>query len=94
LEVKTIHRYVVEAQVRNFTQLFPNYLHVRFSDTTLVSQSNTPKDDVFERKDNYYVHLKPFDVADEAVSPSGRNLPANRQCGFRCRPIERCFYYH
>jgi hypothetical protein len=26
-----------------------------------------PKDDVFERKDNYYVYLKPFDVADEVV---------------------------
>ena len=33
----------------------------------LVSPSSTPKDDVFERKDNYYVYLKPFDVADEVV---------------------------
>jgi hypothetical protein len=26
-----------------------------------------PKGDVFERKDNFYVYLKPFDVADEVV---------------------------
>ena len=38
-----------------------------FPDTMLVSPSSTPSDDVFERKDNYYVYLKPFDVADEAV---------------------------
>jgi putative ABC transport system ATP-binding protein/macrolide transport system ATP-binding/permease protein/lipoprotein-releasing system ATP-binding protein len=46
----------------------PNYFHVCFSDTLLVNQGNTPKDDVFERKDNYYVYVKPFDVADETVS--------------------------
>jgi ABC-type lipoprotein export system ATPase subunit len=62
------YRYVFEARVTNFTQLLPNYMHVRFSDTILVSPSSTPRDDVFERKDNYYVYLKRFDVADETVS--------------------------
>jgi hypothetical protein len=33
----------------------------------LVSPSSTPKDDVFERRDNYYVYLKPSDVADETI---------------------------
>jgi len=56
-----------EARVSGFTQLLPNYMHVRFSDTMLVSPSSTPKDDVFERRDNYYVYLKPFDVADDVV---------------------------
>ena len=51
----------------DFTQLLPNYMHVRFSGTMLISPSSMPKDDVFERKDNYYVYLKPFDVADEVV---------------------------
>jgi ABC-type lipoprotein export system ATPase subunit len=68
VESKHIYRYVFEARVSNFTQLLPNYMHVRFSDTMLVSPSSTPRDDVFERKDNYYVYLKPFDVADEIVS--------------------------
>jgi putative ABC transport system ATP-binding protein/macrolide transport system ATP-binding/permease protein/lipoprotein-releasing system ATP-binding protein len=62
------YRYVLDARVRDFAQLLPNYMHVRFSGTTLVSpSSSTPRDDVFERKDNYYVYLKPFDVADEVV---------------------------
>ena len=67
IEGKHIYRYVFEARVRNFAQLLPNYMHVRFSDTMLVSASRTPTDDMFERKDNYYVYLKPFDVADELV---------------------------
>jgi ABC-type lipoprotein export system ATPase subunit len=61
------YRYVLDARVRDFTQLLPNYMHVRFSGTMLVSPSSTPRDDVFERKDNYYVYLKPFDVADDVV---------------------------
>ncbi|MGB6416314.1 MAG: ABC transporter ATP-binding protein [Pseudolabrys sp.] len=68
IEGNHIYRYAFEVRVRNFTQLLPNYMHVRFADTMLVSPSSTPKDDVFERKDNYYVYLKPFDVADETIS--------------------------
>ena len=67
IEGNHIYRYAFEVRVRNFTQLLPNYMHVRFADTMLVSASSTPKDDVFERKDNYYVYLKPFDVADDTV---------------------------
>jgi ABC-type lipoprotein export system ATPase subunit len=67
IDGRQTYRYVLDARVRDFTQLLPNYMHVRFSGTMLVSPSIAPKDDVFERKDNYYVHLKPFDVADEVV---------------------------
>ena len=67
IEGKHVYRYLFNARVGEFTQLLPNYMHVRFSDTMLVSPSSTPKDDVFERKDNYYVYLKPFDVADDVV---------------------------
>jgi ABC-type lipoprotein export system ATPase subunit len=67
IEGKHIYRYVFDARVSGFTQLLPNYMHVRFSGTMLVSPSSTPKDDVFERRDNYYVYLKPFDVADDVV---------------------------
>lgn len=61
------YRYRFEARVAGYAQLLPNYMHVRFADTMLVSPSGTPKGDVFERRDNYYVYLKPFDVADEAI---------------------------
>jgi len=67
IDGKQIYRYEFDAQVKQFAQLLPNYMHVRFSGTMLVSPSSIPTDDVFERKDNYYVYLKPFDVADEVV---------------------------
>src|SRR5262249_39929386 len=67
IERKHTYRYLFDARVRDFAQLLPNYMHVRFSGTMLVSPSSTPNGDVFERKDNYYVYLKPFDVADEVV---------------------------
>ena len=68
IDGKQTYRYVLDARVRDFAQLLPNYMHVRFSGTMLVSPSSMPKDDVFERKDNYYVYLKPFDVADDVVA--------------------------
>jgi putative ABC transport system ATP-binding protein/macrolide transport system ATP-binding/permease protein/lipoprotein-releasing system ATP-binding protein len=67
IEGKLVYRYVFDARIAEFTQLLPHYMHVRFSDTMLVSPSSAPKDDVFERKDNYYVYLKPFDVSDDVV---------------------------
>ncbi len=67
IESRQTYHYVFDARVREFAQLLPNYMHVRFSGRMLVSASSIPKDDVFERKDNYYVYLKPFDVADEVV---------------------------
>lgn len=67
IDGKRIYRYVFDGRVKEFTQLLPNYMHVRFSQTMLVSPSSVPKGDVFERKDNFYIYLKPFDVSDEIV---------------------------
>jgi putative ABC transport system ATP-binding protein/macrolide transport system ATP-binding/permease protein/lipoprotein-releasing system ATP-binding protein len=67
IDGRQTYRYLFDARLRDFAQLLPNYMHVRFSGTMLVSSSSVPKGDVFERKDNYYVYLKPFDVADEVV---------------------------
>ena len=33
----------------------------------LVSPQRVPKEDVFERRDNYYVYLKPDDIADVTI---------------------------
>jgi hypothetical protein len=67
IDGRHVYQYVFDARVRSFTQLLPHYMHVRFSDAMLVSPSSTPKDDVFERRDNYYVYLKPSDVTDETI---------------------------
>lgn len=34
----------------------------------LVSPSRRPKGDVFERRDNFYVYLEPFDIDDDVVA--------------------------
>jgi putative ABC transport system ATP-binding protein/macrolide transport system ATP-binding/permease protein/lipoprotein-releasing system ATP-binding protein len=67
IEGKSVFRYAFEARVKDFTQLLPNYMHVRFSESMLVSPSKMPRGDVFERKDNFYVYLKPFDISDEVI---------------------------
>jgi hypothetical protein len=56
IDGKQIYRYLFDARVRDFTQRCQNYMHVRFSGSILVSRSEKPKDDVFERRDNYYVY--------------------------------------
>jgi ABC-type lipoprotein export system ATPase subunit len=72
IEGKRTYRYLFDARVRDFAQLLPNYMHVRFASTMLVSPSSMPKGDVFERKNNYYVYLKPSDVTDEIVAKKMR----------------------
>jgi len=67
IESKQTYRYRFDARVRDFAQLLPNYMHVRFSGSMLVSPSSAPNGDLFERRDNYYVYLKPFDIPDEVV---------------------------
>jgi hypothetical protein len=67
IDGRHVYQYLFNAQVGSFTQLLPNYMHVRFSDAMLVSPSRMPKDDVFERRDNYYVYLKPSDVTDDTI---------------------------
>ena len=47
--------------------LLPGYMHVRFSDSMLVSPQRVPNEDVFGRRDNYYVYLKPDDIADVTI---------------------------
>jgi ABC-type lipoprotein export system ATPase subunit len=68
IEDTQIYRYQFEVLVKNYTQLLPNYMHMRFSNSMLISPSSQPKQDIFERKDNYYVYLKPFDISDEIVA--------------------------
>jgi putative ABC transport system ATP-binding protein/macrolide transport system ATP-binding/permease protein/lipoprotein-releasing system ATP-binding protein len=64
------YRYGFEARPSRFAQLLPNYMHVRFVSSMLVSPQSTPKDDLFERKDSYYVYLKPWNADDESILKS------------------------
>ena len=62
-----VYRYRFDARVKSFAQLLPGYMHVRFSESMLVSPRREPRDDVFERRDNYYVYLKPYDADDATI---------------------------
>lgn len=61
------YRYVFEAKPAEYARLLSRYMHVRFVNAMLVSPSSTPSDELFERTDNYYVYLKPWDADDRAI---------------------------
>lgn len=62
-----LFHYTIEPGITGFAQLIPHYMHVRISNDMVVSPSEQPKNDLFERSDNYYVYLKPHDADDAAI---------------------------
>ena len=64
---KQMYRYDFEAKLAGYSELLPHYMHVRFVNNMLVSPHSKPKDDLFERKDSYYVYLKPWNVEDKTI---------------------------
>jgi putative ABC transport system ATP-binding protein/macrolide transport system ATP-binding/permease protein/lipoprotein-releasing system ATP-binding protein len=61
------YRFVFEPNVKEYTEQLAGYMHVRFVGATLVSPHSEPGDDLVERVDDYYVHLKPHGADDEAI---------------------------
>ena len=64
------YNYTMEARVTKFTQLLPHYMHVRFTNSMLVSPESVPEDDLFHRKDNYYIYLRPDGIDDATIAKS------------------------
>jgi putative ABC transport system ATP-binding protein/macrolide transport system ATP-binding/permease protein/lipoprotein-releasing system ATP-binding protein len=64
---RRIYRFSFEPDVKGYTELLAGYMHVRLSSATLVSRRSEPGDDLFERLDDYYVHLKPHGADDAAI---------------------------
>jgi putative ABC transport system ATP-binding protein/macrolide transport system ATP-binding/permease protein/lipoprotein-releasing system ATP-binding protein len=62
-----VFRYTFEPDARDFAQLLPYYMHIRFTNDMLISPSSQPKDDLVERSDSYYVYLKPHDADNAAI---------------------------
>jgi hypothetical protein len=58
---------VFEPNLKDFTQLIPGYMHIRFESTSLVSGRAEPEDDIVDRRDRYYVYLKPHGADDAAL---------------------------
>lgn len=59
--------YLFEPDVKTFEENIPGFMHVRFENVMLVSQRSQPKDDLVERKDNYYIYLKPHGASDNEL---------------------------
>ena len=64
---RQLYKFVLELRVEKFTELLPHYMHVRFSNNMLVSPESTPKDELFQRNDNYFVYLKPDGLDDATI---------------------------
>jgi ABC-type lipoprotein export system ATPase subunit len=67
-------RFRFTPDVKAFEEILPGYMHVRFSNVMLVSRSAQPRGDLIERRDDYYVYLKP-PGADDAAILSKMNFP-------------------
>ena len=61
------YQFEFEPNVKEYTEQLTGYMHVRLTGTTLVSQHSDPGNDLVERVDDYYVHLKPHGADDEAI---------------------------
>jgi hypothetical protein len=62
-----IYETIFEPNLKDWTELIPGYMHIRFETSSLISQRSDPEDDVIERTDRYYVYLKPHGADDEAI---------------------------
>jgi len=58
---------VFEPNLKEWTEVMPGYMHIRFESISLISQRSDPEDDIVERTDRYYVHLKPYGADDDAI---------------------------
>jgi hypothetical protein len=64
---KHVYETVFEPNVKDWAELMPGYMHVRFENNRLISRRSEPDDDIVERNDRYYVYLKPYGADDEAI---------------------------
>jgi len=58
---------VFEPNLKEWTELIPGYMHIRFENNSLVSERSDPDDDIIDRTDRYYVYLKPHGADDDAI---------------------------
>lgn len=58
---------IFEPNLKDWTELMPGYMHIRFEGNSLISQRSDPDDDIIERTDRTYVHLKPHGADDDAI---------------------------
>lgn len=75
-ERATVER-IVDIRLKDYFELLPGYMHVKFDNTMLVALSPEPKDEseIVERTDNYYVHLRPYGADDAQLRRLNKFAP-------------------
>ena len=68
---KARFRFAFKAGLPRYDELLRGYMHVRFTNVMVVSESAEPTDALFQRTDDYYAYVKPPAVSDDDVR--GRN---------------------
>ncbi len=62
-----VYETVFEPDLKDWAELMPGYMHIRFESNRLVSLRSEPDDDIAERRDRFYVYLKPHGADNEAI---------------------------
>ena len=88
IEGKQTYRYLFDARVRDYTQLLPNYMHVRFSGTMLVSPSQHARATTYSSARTTTTSTSSRSISPTRWCSSACAFRGNRRCGSRCRPIE------
>jgi hypothetical protein len=66
------YSFVFQANVKNWAELMPGYMHMRIQSDMLISLSSEPKEDIVARNNRFYVYLKPQNSDDAAIKRRGR----------------------
>lgn len=64
---RQLYQTIFTPNVKDWAELMPGYMHIRFDNDMLISLRSEPDEDIVARKDPYYVFLKPLDADDEAI---------------------------
>jgi putative ABC transport system ATP-binding protein/macrolide transport system ATP-binding/permease protein/lipoprotein-releasing system ATP-binding protein len=76
LSGKQLFRFTLNPEVARYTELLPGYMHVRFSNTMLISRDRNGAGGLFERTDDYYIYLKPHNADDAVICRKNRWVSA------------------
>lgn len=68
LTERVMYEAVVDFTEKDYVELLPGFMHVKFENTIYASDEAQPKDEVIERGDAYFIHLRPIGVSDEELS--------------------------
>lgn len=64
---RQLYQTIFTPNVKDWAELMPGYMHIRFDNDMLISLRSEPDEDIVARRDPYYVFLKPLDANDDII---------------------------